>query len=535
MTSEKSLKIDKTAVWLFCVAIIFIVAALLKLTPLLRNYDTVHVRFEFDRETGFAGARLDEVLLSQLTPLSYTRAFDKVLSQGVRKMQMKASIWMDRCEVRQGAFSKFSQWSAFYPDLPISAPHQPPDWRYFSESQNHTISGRLDASANGVTWFDAYAYCKAAGGRLPTADEWVAAASGKAQRLYPWGDNFTPEGWPYLDPRLNAAQQCGIHAETDTPEGISDLGSNVSEWASPSQQSKAAFIMGGNAYNIPRELYSLSMLYRPAPLEFRSPYLGFRCVYDAPPASSTTWRAQLKAFEIPPGEYSVGMPENSRVPGIVTVLPKDRPDLIKRIFGSTDEQQVPVDLYVTATEITRRQYAVFLRDPFVKAGLYAEENQPKDHSYIPPDWDEQIIQSDLPVVNVEWWSAYAFAAWAGGRLLTEEEWASISSGQGRRLYPWGDVFDGSAAAIAEQRLGGPVPVASLKKDKTPEGVFDLGGNVSEWTRSVSSASGIYGLVVKGGNYLLPGEKAARMDFNNSVSPHYRSPTIGFRIVFENSR
>lgn len=523
----------KTPAFLLLIILVLFIAALLKLAPLLRNYDTVHVQFSPIQVTDSAGARFDKVLLGQLQFLSHTRAFDRIFASGGRRATLDTPLWIDRCEVRQSDFSKFSSWQVFYPNVDIAAPHQPANWRYFSESKGHTISGRLEAAANSVTWFDAYAYCRAAGGRLPYADEWIAAAVGRDLRLYPWGDTFNASAWPYLDPLLNAAQKCDAHPQTNTPEGVADLGGNVSEWAASRSNSAAALIMGGNAYNTPKELYSLAALYRQAPPKFRSHYLGFRCVYDNKPSAITAWRSSPLVIPVAAGSYQVGIPEGARVPQLAAALPKNRLDLIHRIFSRAGEGNS--SLYVTATEITRDQYANFLSDPFVKIGLYAEENQPATHSYVPTDWETQRQQPGLPVVSVDWWSAYAFAAWAGGRLPSAEEWASIASNQGRRLYPWGNTFEQSFAITAEQNLTGPIAVPASKKDSTETGVFDLGGNVSEWTNSVSSNTGTYAIVVKGGNYLLPGLATARMDFNNRVSPHYRSPTLGFRVVFEGSR
>ena len=524
------------------VLVVFLLLALLKLWPLLHDYDAVAVAHTGGAGAGSdtgSGSKLDQVLLKNLAYFSQSGLFHSALSGGARQAKISRPFWMDRCEVKQGDFYKFSQWQPFYPGRVPRAEGQPDNWRFQSETEDHTISGRLHVPTNAVTWFDAYSYCGAAGGRLPGLGEWIAAAAGQEGRLYPWGDTFKDEGWPYLDPLLNAAQQCGLHPETDTPEGIADMGHNVAEWVSSSSQPQLGVIAGGNAYSAPREVHSLAALYRTAPRTFRSPYIGFRCVYDSQPPQQTNWRTDLNALPVAAGDYAVGMPEGSRLPDLIIAIPGGKLPLVEKIFTANQKRQASGGrqdetalLFVTRGEITRRLYAAFLRDPFVKMGLYAEASEPEDHSYEPPDWNEQRYQLDQPVVSLDWWSAYAFAAWAGGRLPTATEWAGIASGQGRRLYPWGDAVGDVDVISGERRSGGSQAFSEARGDVTPDGVYDLGGNVSEWTRSATSTDGVYTLIIKGGNYLLPAKTTARFDYENQVPPHYRSKTLGFRVIFD---
>ena len=520
-------------VWLGLVVALLAVAACVNLRSLWRDFDTVPVRFAYPDAASSKADRFDAVLLRNLPHLGYLRSFDHVFARGARAVEIARPFWLDRCEVRQGDFYKFVGWRPFDPDAPIAAPGEPAGWRYGSNTRDHAISGRLEGPANGVAFYDAFAYCRGAGGRLPRATEWLAAAAGADGRLFPWGDAFDPAPPPYLDPLLNAVRPCGADAgATDTPEGLADLGGAVSEWAALDDPTVAA-VMGGNAYNVPRDLYGLAALYRETTPDYRSPYLGFRCAYDAPPAAAP-WRTGLDAVPVGAGRYPVGVPENARVPSLLTALPRDRVGLIARILERGERAPVS-DVHFTRREITRREYAAFLRDPFVLAGFHAEANQPAGHRHRPPDWARQIEHPHRPVVNVDWWSAYAFAAWAGGRLPSAEEWESAASDQGRRLYPWGNAFDAARPTTGEQAPRGVRVTRADTGDASAQGILGMGGNVSEWTRSVSTASGAYAVVVKGGNYLLPGASTARFDYRNHLPPDYRSPTVGFRVVFERER
>jgi serine/threonine protein kinase len=104
--------------------------------------------------------------------------------------------------------------------------------------------GREDYPAVQVTWWAAKLHCEQAGKRLPTEDEWEAAARGSDDRTYPWG-NEPPRCGQVVLPRdgsldmvgpcvTPSLQKVGTARQDVTPLGIHDLAGNVMEWtASP--------------------------------------------------------------------------------------------------------------------------------------------------------------------------------------------------------------------------------------------------------------------------------------------------------------
>ena len=86
-----------------------------------------------------------------------------------------------------------------------------------------------------------------------------------------------------------------------------------------------------------------------------------------------------------------------------------------------------------------------------------------------------------PVVNVTWYSAMAYAAWLGGSLPTEAQWEFAARGPKGREYPWGSESPTcKRAQFNDCAPSGTTDVKSATQGATPEGVYDLAGNVWEW-------------------------------------------------------
>src|SRR5262249_20265763 len=93
-------------------------------------------------------------------------------------------------------------------------------------------------------------------------------------------------------------------------------------------------------------------------------------------------------------------------------------------------------------------------------------------------------REDLPINSVSWAEARDFCAWAGKRLPTEEEWErAAAGGTEQRAFPWGNADPGDGVCWKRPPDGSPCAVATSPQDRTPEGIFDLAGNVKEWTAS----------------------------------------------------
>jgi serine/threonine-protein kinase len=142
-----------------------------------------------------------------------------------------------------------------------------------------------------------------------------------------------------------------------------------------------------------------------------------------------------------------------------------------------NKTRVHVDaFYIDKTEVTNAAYAAFC----------AATGHP-----LPPEFPKS--SPGLPVVNVTFADAQAFATWAEKRLPRDAEWEKAARGEDGRRFPWGDQADRKRANVAPAR-GRPAklrPADSFAQGASPYGALQMVGNVWELVdQSVVPSEGI---------------------------------------------
>lgn len=211
--------------------------------------------------------------------------------------------------------------------------------------------------------------------------------------------------------------------------------------------------------------------------------------------------------------------------------------------------------YLDRTPVTNRQYYEFVAaDGYREMALWDAKVWPAvldmvDQTGMPGPrfWNRGVYlpgEEELPVVGISWYEASACARWLGKRLPTDAEWvkaacwpvATESSALAHRRYPWGDTMDRSRANLWGSGPNRVVSVHDFAEGASVGGVYQLVGNVWQWTsgsfqgspndREIEQSSPMKN--IRGGAFDTYFDNQATCQFQSGENPLCRRHNIGFR-------
>ncbi|HTT68156.1 MAG TPA: bifunctional serine/threonine-protein kinase/formylglycine-generating enzyme family protein [Gemmatimonadales bacterium] len=194
-------------------------------------------------------------------------------------------FYLDKTEVTVGAYRSFA-----------AASGGQAVWGTVTD----TTPGDSLLPITGVMWPQAMSYCglkHGPGARLPTEEEWEAAARGPLARRFPWGDARIPGAANVQSAGRGRLAPVGSFPLGDSPQGVHDLIGNTWEWTAspmkayaggtPPPRSADTYVIRGGGYNTPDSIADATWRgYQPAvagPAAFA--LVGFRCMAPATPRS----------------------------------------------------------------------------------------------------------------------------------------------------------------------------------------------------------------------------------------------------------
>ena len=233
-------------------------------------------------------------------------------------------------------------------------------------------------------------------------------------------------------------------------------------------------------------------------------------------------------------------------------------------FSLTERQETVPDLYVAKYTVTNQHYRRFISylesqekefERIVSVKEYKEHlsamatdikgfgdylQQGKELATLfrsAYDDNKKFNKDDQPVAWVSWYGASAYCLWlsllegnALYRLPTEMEWEYAAGGRESRTYPWGEEEPSPNRANYNDNEGTTTPAGRYPDGATPEGLYDMAGNVWEWTKDFYDKDEDV-RAIRGGAYYSSTADALRCSSRLNNYPDYGYDlNVGFRVI-----
>jgi len=365
-----------------------------------------------------------------------------------------------------------------YREFVLATGHNiPAHWTTDEKGSLRLPEGKEDHPVVNVSHADTVGYCKWRGTRLPTAAEWEKAARGTDERLFPWGDDFDVTCCNTAESKVGGTSSVTKHdPECASPYGALDITGNVAEWIDGGKImvdvygiTMAARCVRGGSWRHGGSLYGMAFV--EAPTAFVD-----EIVYDPTgrAAEFAPQRADWIGFRDAIDLSNEPIPEQKlvNVPGGAVGIP-GRPKVACAPFS------------MARFVVSNLEYLKFVHE----TGHGRPSHWGRDDPPFP------YAQRHWPVVNVSKADAEAFCKWktqkTGRRhqLPLAIQWELAACGREGRKYPWGNTYQAWRCNSPESGWCRPVSVFELPEGKTPEGVYNLCGNVYEWLSSPGDTRG----------------------------------------------
>ena len=408
------------------------------------------------------------------------------------------------------------------------------------------------------------AACKRAGKRLCTTQQWVDACMGteKPKREYPYGpkevagacntnrrvhprtrlagdqrDDVLALNDPQLNQLKDTVSKTGEFEKCVTPDGVFDLHGNLLEWT----RGEKPLLMGGHYVDGKMHGAGCTYVTDGHGAEYHDFTTGFRCCMPAdksalgepePPKPAPGGRdpAGMRSFVDATGKLPQPKP-----PGYAS--PDDPcPEDMQHVSGlrCSEPKQFCKEWLPRVshgTKIACKEFAAPVCEGSKRPMDYCIDR----YEYTPEGYT-------YPITHVSWGEAQNLCRAMNKRLCFEDEWEFACEGPDALPYPYGTVRDGKKCNHdfpEEELVTGPdqfidrrVAKDALPECKSPFGVFNMVGNVDEWTTRYAGKKP-FRSILRGGWWLVGRNRCRAATANHNEL--YAGVQTGFRCCTESRK
>lgn len=257
-----------------------------------------------------------------------------------------------------------------------------------------------------------------------------------------------------------------------------------------------------------------------------------------------------------------GLSERVDIPGgAATIGQTADPEWLSITRSYPRKTEVVAAFQLARFEVTNDQYQKFV-ESVREFGhqRWCHPDEPPLKSHDPGRVDSQgLALGSLPVTDIDWFDAFAYAASVGGRLPSDVEWEYAAGGRGGYQQVWGNdgfreshptsLNDYPANCRSDRKdllITGPAQGGAFPIDRSDFGCMDMAGNVREWTATEAEfkntplmedpgCSDRHWQVAKGGAFSSLSFWQYPIAHRSSYPRCSRKRDLGFRVAWSISR